>query len=56
MSVIFCMFEGYKGGEYTPCHIAHWGSTGEEIGEILLRYMVVEVVTPNAGGDAHGNR
>ena len=46
-------YEGYKGGEYamsewTPCNLARWGETGEEIGLLLLQYMVGDV-RHNAG-------
>jgi len=39
---------GYKGGNYimdgyTDCYLAEYGSTGEEIGKILLHYMVGDV-------------
>jgi hypothetical protein len=42
-------FEGYKGGdytmkEYTNIYLAEYGKTGEEIGPVLLKYMVGEVV------------
>lgn len=38
-------FEGYKGGSYTmglysTVYLSEYGTTGEEIGPILLRYMV----------------
>lgn len=38
-------FSGYKGGDYTMseyanCHIAEYGSCGEEIGPIFLDYML----------------
>ena len=38
-------FEGYKGGvykmsEWTNCHIADYGECGEEIGPLLLWYML----------------
>lgn len=38
-------FEGYKGGDYTmgehtDVYLAEYGSTGEQIGQILLAYMV----------------
>ena len=41
-------YKGYKGGEYTMgewtrCHLAPYGNTGEGIGPVLLRYMVGEV-------------
>lgn len=41
-------YEGYKGGEfemmaYTTVNLAEYGCTGEEIGEVLLRYMVGEL-------------
>ena len=41
-------YEGYKGGMYTmegytDVHLAEYGTTGEEIGTILLRYMVGEL-------------
>ena len=41
-------YKGYKGGEYTmgewtQCHLAPYGNTGEGIGPVLLRYMVGEV-------------
>lgn len=41
-------FTGYKGGEYemgeyTTVNLANYGETGEEIGSILLRYMVGEL-------------
>lgn len=40
-------FEGYKGGDYkmerwARVNISEYGTTGEEIGPILLRYMVGE--------------
>ncbi len=38
-------YYGYKGGEFemtngTECYLAFYGSTGEEIGETLLNYML----------------
>lgn len=41
-------YEGYKGGdflmgEYTEVNLAEWGDVGEEIGPVLLRYMVGEL-------------
>ena len=41
-------FEGYKGGSYTmerwtEVHLSEYGTTGEEIGPILLKYMVGEL-------------
>ena len=41
-------FEGWKGGkytmhEYTDVYLAHWGSTGEELGSTLLGYMLADV-------------
>lgn len=41
-------YDGYKGGEftmgfYTPVHIAEYGNTGEEIGPMLLGYMLGDV-------------
>jgi hypothetical protein len=41
-------FTGYKGGEYemgewTECNLAEYGSCGETIGPVLLRYMLGEV-------------
>lgn len=41
-------YEGYKGGEYTmreytDVYLSEYGTTGEEIGPILLRYMVGEI-------------
>lgn len=40
-------YTGWKGGEYemgewVECHLADHGSTGEEIGETLLTFMVGE--------------
>jgi len=40
-------YQGYKGGEYTMteytcCHLAFYGSSGESIGETLLGYMLGE--------------
>ena len=40
-------FEGYKGGEYTfdgwtECYIAPYGSTGEELGYVLLEMILEE--------------
>ena len=40
-------FTGYKGGEYTmddytDCWLAEYGSCGETIGEVLLKFMVGE--------------
>lgn len=47
-SALDTTYIGYKGGEYTmreytKVHIAEYGSTGEEIGPILLQYMVGEL-------------
>lgn len=41
-------FEGYKGGSYTmgphtTVYLSEYGTTGEEIGSILLQYMVGEI-------------
>lgn len=41
-------FEGYKGGsytmgKYTTVNLSEYGTTGEEIGPVLLRYMVGEL-------------
>ncbi len=41
-------YEGYKGGDYkmegyANVNISEYGTTGEEIGPILLRYMAGEV-------------
>jgi hypothetical protein len=43
-------YEGYKGGdytmdEYTDCYLAHYGSCGDEISGLLLRYMLADVAT-----------
>jgi len=40
-------FQGYKGGSftmstYTDCYIAEYGNCGEQIGELLLWYMLGE--------------
>jgi len=40
-------FPGWKGGdfemgEYTDCHLANWGKCGEEMGPVLLGYMLGE--------------
>ena len=40
-------YTGYKGGQFKmtdgkECYLAFYGSTGEEIGEILLGYMLGE--------------
>lgn len=40
-------YSGYKGGDYpmhdgVDCYIANYGECGEEIGEVLLKYMVGE--------------
>lgn len=40
-------YQGWKGGEYTmsgdtTCYLAEMGCCGEEIGPVLLRYMVGE--------------
>lgn len=42
-------YYGYKGGEfvmdeYTDVYIAEYGSTGEQIGKMLLDYMLADVV------------
>lgn len=44
-SAIGQTYEGYKGGqylmdEYTTVNIAEYGSCGEEIGEVLLKYIL----------------
>ena len=41
-------YQGYKGGsytmgEYTTVNLSQYGTTGEEIGPILLKYMVGEL-------------
>jgi hypothetical protein len=41
-------FTGYKGGdytmsEYTDIWLAEWGSTGEGIGPVLLKFMLGEI-------------
>jgi hypothetical protein len=41
-------YQGYKGGdyvmkEYTNVYLSEYGTTGEEIGPILLQYMVGEL-------------
>ena len=43
-------YQGYKGGdfvmdEYTDVFIAEYGSTGEQIGKLLLDYMLVDIVS-----------
>ena len=43
-------YEGYKGGEfvmseYTDVFIANYGSRGEQIGKMLLDYMLADVVS-----------
>lgn len=43
-SALGATYIGYKGGEYTmgeytPVHLAYYGSTGEEIGAVLFAYM-----------------
>jgi hypothetical protein len=43
-------FTGYKGGEfemgeYTDCYLAEYGRTGESIGNLLLSYMLNDVVS-----------
>ena len=47
-SAIGQTYEGYKGGdykmgEYTDVNLSEYGTTGEEIGPILLRYMIGEL-------------
>ena len=47
-SALGATFTGWKGGEYTmeeytDCHISVEGSTGDEIGHILLKYMLGEI-------------
>lgn len=42
-------FTGYKGGdfemdEHTDCYLADYGCTGEAIGNLLLSYMVKDIV------------
>ena len=46
-------YQGYKGGDYkmtkyTEVHIALYGQTGEEIGPILLSYMMGKPGVPDA--------
>lgn len=41
-------YRGYKGGEYkmgeyTECYIANYGECGEEIGKLLMSYMLGDV-------------
>lgn len=43
LSALGKTFEGYKGGDFTmrentPCWIAHYGNTGDEINDTLLSY------------------
>lgn len=47
-SAIGKTFTGYKGGDYimnnlTDIYLAEYGSTGEQIGELLMSYMLGEV-------------
>jgi hypothetical protein len=47
-SAIGRTFEGYKGGDYvmdkyTECWLANYGSTGDGIGPMLLRFMLGEI-------------
>ena len=42
-------YEGYKGGdftmdEYTNVHIAKYGQTGHELSEMLLNYILADVI------------
>lgn len=44
-SALGTTYEGYKGGDYTmgpytTVYLSEYGTTGEEIGPILLKYMV----------------
>lgn len=41
-------YVGYKGGEfkmgpYTDVYLANWGETGEELGPLLLSYMLKDI-------------
>lgn len=45
------IYEGYKGGEFkmhgaSSCYLANWGACGEEIGPLLLAFMLGR---PNGG-------
>lgn len=47
-SALGATYHGYKGGaytmtEHTSCHIAQRDETGEDLGEILLAYMLGDV-------------
>jgi len=47
-------YGGYKGGdftmtEYTECWLAKYGDTGEELGALLLDYMLADVEPPTEG-------
>jgi hypothetical protein len=51
-------FEGYKGGSYemgewTDVHLAEYGVTGDELGVLLLRYMI-EYPPPSAAREESG--
>ena len=42
-------YQGWKGGDFTmgdwtPCHLAYMGDTGEGLGRTLLRYMLADTV------------
>lgn len=50
-SAVNATYTGYKGGEYTmttytDCWLANYGSTGDELSERLLRYMLADEVRP----------
>ena len=49
-------FEGYKGGDYemgkyTECWLASYGSCGETIGSLLLRYILADTVATDSEGE-----